>query len=66
MDDLDDVEDAAVVNWFYDNKPLQFTKLVNGPSYRFVTWLLLLISFIPKLEFSHLQTAFVRFSVAGA
>ncbi len=36
MDDLDEIEDAAVINWFYDHKPLQFTKFVNGPSYRFV------------------------------
>jgi pre-mRNA-processing factor 8 len=34
MEDLDEIEDAAVVNWFYDHKPLQFTKFVNGPSYR--------------------------------
>ena len=34
MDDLDEHEDSAVINWFYDHKPLQFTKFVNGPSYR--------------------------------
>jgi pre-mRNA-processing factor 8 len=34
--DLDEEEDAAVLDWFYDHKPLQFTSHVNGPSYR--TW----------------------------
>eukprot|EP01119_Soliformovum_irregulare_P013939 TRINITY_DN3762_c0_g1_i1.p1 TRINITY_DN3762_c0_g1~~TRINITY_DN3762_c0_g1_i1.p1 ORF type:complete len:2371 (+),score=727.16 TRINITY_DN3762_c0_g1_i1:597-7115(+) len=28
------MEDAAVFDWFYDPKPLQFTKFVNGTSYR--------------------------------
>ena len=32
--DLDDQEDAAVFDWFYDNKPLVDTKYVNGTSYR--------------------------------
>ena len=33
--ELDDDEDAPVINWLYDgHKPLQHTKLVNGPSYR--------------------------------
>lgn len=32
--ELDEEEDAAVYEWLYDNKPLQFTKFVNGPSYR--------------------------------
>jgi pre-mRNA-processing factor 8 len=32
--ELDEVEDAAVAEWFYDHKALQFTRFVNGPSYR--------------------------------
>jgi len=32
--DLDEEEDAAVYEWFYDHKPLMKTKLINGPSYR--------------------------------
>ena len=32
--ELDPEDDGAVAEWFYDDKPLQFTKLVNGPSYR--------------------------------
>ncbi len=32
--DLDDEEDAAVKEWFYDAKPLLGTKFINGPSYR--------------------------------
>ena len=32
--ELDPEEDEAVASWFYDDKPLQFTKFVNGPSYR--------------------------------
>lgn len=32
--DLDEDEDAAVVQWFYDHRPLRYTQLVNGPSYR--------------------------------
>jgi len=32
--DLDEDEDAAVFEWFYDHRPLQYTKLVKGPSYR--------------------------------
>ncbi|CDR97537.1 processing splicing factor 8, putative [Babesia bigemina] len=32
---LDPEEDAAVMNWFYDSKPLQYeSKMINGPSYR--------------------------------
>ncbi len=34
--ELDPEEDGAVASWFYDDKPLQWTKFVNGPSYR--TW----------------------------
>lgn len=32
--ELDEEEDAAVYEWFYDHKPLMKTKLINGPSYR--------------------------------
>ena len=33
--ELDEDEDAPVINWLYEgHKPLQYTKLVNGPSYR--------------------------------
>ncbi|KAL6606133.1 hypothetical protein ACP70R_041786 [Stipagrostis hirtigluma subsp. patula] len=32
--ELDQEEDAAVYEWFYDHKPLVKTKLINGPSYR--------------------------------
>lgn len=33
--ELDDDEDEAVLDWFYDGpKPLQHSKLVNGRSYR--------------------------------
>lgn len=31
---LDEEDDAPVYDWFYDSKPLQYTKHVNGPSYR--------------------------------
>lgn len=32
--ELDEKEDEAIYNWFYDHKPLQHTKFVNGPSYK--------------------------------
>lgn len=33
--DLDEEEDSAVYEWFYDQQPpLKYTKFVNGPSYR--------------------------------
>ena len=32
--DLDPEDDEAVYDWFYDAKPLQHSKHVNGPSYR--------------------------------
>ena len=32
--ELDEEEDAPVFEWFYEDRPLQFTKFVNGPSYR--------------------------------
>eukprot|EP00793_Prasinoderma_coloniale_P002374 PRCOL_00001855-RA len=36
--ELDADEDAPVARWFYDHKPLQYTKMVNGESYK--TWTL--------------------------
>ncbi|KMS94291.1 hypothetical protein BVRB_022890, partial [Beta vulgaris subsp. vulgaris] len=32
--DLDADEDEPVYDWFYDHRPLQHTKFVNGPSYK--------------------------------
>lgn len=32
--DLDEEEDDAIFDWFYDHNPLRWTKFVNGPSYR--------------------------------
>ena len=32
--ELDEDEDAAVYGWLYDKQPLQYTRMVNGPSYR--------------------------------
>lgn len=32
--ELDEVEDNEVFDWFYDHRPLMFTKSVNGPSYK--------------------------------
>ena len=32
--ELDEQEDGAVFDWFYDHMPLRYTKFVNGPSYR--------------------------------
>lgn len=32
--ELDDEDDGAVKDWLYDDKPLQHTSFVNGPSYR--------------------------------
>ncbi|KAL4539197.1 hypothetical protein Ndes2526B_g02544 [Nannochloris sp. 'desiccata'] len=32
--ELDEEEDGPVFEWFYDNKPLQYSKMVNGPSYK--------------------------------
>lgn len=32
--ELDEDEDRAVIDWFYETKPLQYTNFVNGPSYR--------------------------------
>jgi pre-mRNA-processing factor 8 len=38
---LDEEEDNAVYDFFYDNQPLKYTKFVNGPSYRYVIKILL-------------------------
>ena len=32
--ELDAEEDAPIIDWFYDDKPLLHTKHVNGPTYR--------------------------------
>jgi len=32
--DLNEDEDNSVFDWFYDHKPLIYSKIVNGPSYR--------------------------------
>ena len=32
--ELDEQEDNAVYDWFYDAKPLQHSTHVNGPSYK--------------------------------
>jgi pre-mRNA-processing factor 8 len=32
--ELDEEDDNAVYDFFYDNQPLKYTKYVNGPSYR--------------------------------
>lgn len=32
--ELDEVEDNAVFDWFYDHQPLKYSQMVNGPSYR--------------------------------
>ena len=32
--ELDPEDDAAVCDWFYDPKPLEFTAHVNGSSYK--------------------------------
>merc|ERR1712168_715858 len=32
--ELDPDEDSAIVDWLYDNKPLQYSKFVNGPTYK--------------------------------
>ena len=31
---LDEEEDNAVYDFFYDHQPLKYTKFVNGPSYK--------------------------------
>lgn len=33
--ELDEEEDSAVIDWFYDHKPLVDTDAVNGPSYKY-------------------------------
>jgi len=32
--ELDEEEDEAIYDWFYDHKPLQYSRFVNGPSYK--------------------------------
>lgn len=32
--DLDEDEDEAIFDWFYNHQPLKYTKFMNGPSYR--------------------------------
>ena len=32
--DLDEEEDDAIFDWFYDHKPLLNTKSINGTTYR--------------------------------
>ena len=32
--ELDEEEDAPVASWLYEDRPLRYTKMVNGPSYR--------------------------------
>jgi pre-mRNA-processing factor 8 len=32
--DFDDDDDAAVITWFYNHRPLQYTKWLAGPSYK--------------------------------
>ena len=34
LDKLDEEEDNAVYDFFYDHQPLKYTKYVNGPSYK--------------------------------
>ncbi len=34
--DLDEGEDSAIIDWFYDAKPLVDTRAVNGSSYKFL------------------------------
>ncbi|CAJ2664774.1 unnamed protein product [Trifolium pratense] len=45
--ELDEEEDSAVCDWFYDHKPLMKTKFVNGSSYR--NWCLS----VPVMETLH-------------
>jgi pre-mRNA-processing factor 8 len=33
--ELDEEEDNVVFDWLYDHQPLKYTKMVNGPSYKF-------------------------------
>lgn len=33
--ELDEEEDNPVFDWFYDHMPLQYTSMVNGPSYKY-------------------------------
>ncbi|XP_049849432.1 pre-mRNA-processing-splicing factor 8-like [Schistocerca gregaria] len=49
--DMDEEEDSAVADWFYDSKPLIKTKHVNGPSYR--SWRLNIPIMSNLFRFSH-------------
>lgn len=49
--ELDEQEDAAVRDWFYDSKPLQHSKFVNGPSYRYV-----IAYYLLRAQFAHFLT----------
>jgi pre-mRNA-processing factor 8 len=33
--ELDEEDDSAIIDWFYDPKPLIDTSHVNGPSYKY-------------------------------
>lgn len=49
--ELDESEDAAVYDWFYDHRPLLDTPHVNGPSYK--TWNLTLPQMATLYRLSH-------------
>ena len=49
--ELDDVEDAAVLEWFYEHRPLLDTPHVNGPSYK--DWNLTLPQMATLYRLSH-------------
>lgn len=49
--ELDETEDAAVFEWFYDNRPLVDTPHVNGPSYK--DWNLTLPQMATLYRLSH-------------
>lgn len=49
--ELDDSEDAAVAEWFYDHRPLLDTPHVNGPSYK--EWNLTLPQMATLYRLSH-------------
>ncbi|KAF2090260.1 PROCN-domain-containing protein [Saccharata proteae CBS 121410] len=49
--ELDENEDAAVVDWFYDHRPLLDTPHVNGPSYK--EWNLTLPQMATLYRLSH-------------
>lgn len=49
--ELDESEDAAVIEWLYDHRPLLDTEHVNGPSYK--TWNLSLPQMATLYRLSH-------------